>query len=180
MCMFVDVFFEDGILVNELIIVGGDVFGVFLFLDLMSYYGMRGGGIGQVFFGVFGVFFVYLGCFVVVLLGDGFVMYLVQVLWFVVYFKLLIVFVILYNCEYKIFKINMDIYCECFGVLVDCFYFYMDLMELEIDYVGMVCSMGVDVVCIDDLEEIDGVFCSVFVSGCFWFFDVFIEGRIVG
>lgn len=169
---------DDGILVNESITAGGDVLGAFDLTDPTSYYGTRGGGIGQALPGAIGVSLAHPGRPVVALSGDGSAMYSAQALWSAAHSKLPIVYVILHNREYKILKINMDIYRERFGVPADRPYPHMDLTEPEIDYVGLARSMGMDAARIDDPEAIDGAFREALASRRPWLLDVSIEGRL--
>ncbi|MEM1248005.1 MAG: thiamine pyrophosphate-binding protein [Acidobacteriota bacterium] len=173
-----EAFPDDGILVNESITAGGDVLGAFELSDPTSYYGTRGGGIGQALPGALGVSLAHPGRPVVALSGDGSAMYSAQALWSAAHSQLPIVFVILHNREYKILKINMDIYRERFGVPADRPYPHMDLTEPEIDFVALAQSLGVDAVRIDDPGEIDGAFRAALASGRPWLLDVSIEGRI--
>lgn len=168
----------NGVLVNESITAGGDVMGAFDLSDPTSYYGTRGGGIGQALPGAIGVALAHPERPIVALSGDGSAMYSAQALWTAAHEKLPIVYVILHNREYKILKINMDIYRERFGVPADRPYPHMNLTEPEIDFVALARSLGMDAVRVDDPDDVDGAFRKALDSGRPWLLDVSIEGRL--
>ncbi len=169
---------SDAVVVNEAITAGGDVMGCFDFDDPARYYGTRGGGIGQALPGALGVSVAHPGQPVVALSGDGSSMYSAQALWTAAHDDLPIVYVILHNREYKILKINMDIYRERFGVPADRPYPHMNLTKPEIDFVGLAQSLGLSAARIDDPDDIEPRFTEAVSSGKPWLLDVSIEGRI--
>ena len=168
----------NAVLVNESITAGGDLMAAFSLSEPNSYYGTRGGGIGQALPGALGVAHAHPGQPIVALSGDGSSMYSVQALWTAAHEDLPIVFVILHNREYKILKINMDIYRERFGVPADRPYPHMNLTEPEIDFVGLARSLGLNAQRVDDPNDIQEAFETAVASKKPWLLDISIEGRI--
>ncbi len=168
---------EDAVIVNESITAGGDLFGFLPVDDPDRYCGTRGGGIGQGLVGGIGAALAHPERPVIVFSGDGSAMYSIQALWTAAHYDLPIVFLILHNREYRILKINMDIYRERFGIPADRPYPHMNLTEPELDFVGMAAGMGVPGRRVEDPEQVGEAVREAFAAGGPYLLDVFIGGR---
>jgi benzoylformate decarboxylase len=108
-----------------------------------SYYGARGGGIGQALPGALGVKLAHPDRPVVTISGDGSAMYSIQALWTAAHYDLAILFVILNNGEYRILKHNIETYRQRFGVRPDRTYPHMDLRPPDLGFVDLAKGLGV-------------------------------------
>ncbi len=169
---------DDAVVVNESITAGGDLLGFLPIDDPDRYCGTRGGGIGQGLVGGIGASLAHPERPVIVFSGDGSAMYSIQALWTAAHYDMPIVFLILHNREYKILKINMDIYRERFGIPAERPYPHMNLTEPELDFVEMAAGMGVPGRQIEDPAEVEGAVREAFASGRPYLLDVVIGGRI--
>jgi benzoylformate decarboxylase len=109
-----------------------------------SYYGARGGGIGQALPGALGVKLAHPDRPVVALSGDGSAMYSIQALWTAAHHDLDILFVILNNGEYRILKHNIETYRQRFGVRPDRTYPPMNLRPPDLDFLDLAKGLGVE------------------------------------
>ena len=108
-----------------------------------SYFGARGGGIGQGVAGVLGVALASPKRPTICISGDGSAMYAIQALWTAAHVGLPIVFVILANREYRVLKHNIDVYRQRFGIASQEPYAHMDLGGPVLGFVEMAVGMGV-------------------------------------
>jgi benzoylformate decarboxylase len=108
-----------------------------------TYFGAKGGGIGQGIAGALGVSVARPGQPVVCISGDGSAMYAIQALWTAAHVGLPIVFVILANREYRVLKHNIDVYRQRFGISSQEPYAHMDLGTPHLGFVEMAAGMGV-------------------------------------
>ena len=169
---------DDAVVVNESITAGGDLLGFLPIDDPDRYCGTRGGGIGQGLVGGIGASLAHPERPVIVFSGDGSAMYSIQALWTAAHYDMPIVFLILHNREYKILKINMDIYRERFGIPADRPYPHMNLTEPELDFVEMAAGMGVPGRRIEDPAEVEDAVREAFATGGPYLLDVVMGGRI--
>ncbi|MYJ25305.1 MAG: hypothetical protein F4080_07135 [Holophagales bacterium] len=169
---------DDAVIVNESITAGGDLLGFLPIDDPVRYCGTRGGGIGQGLVGGIGASLAHPERPVIVFSGDGSAMYSIQALWTAAHYEMPIVFLILHNREYKILKINMDIYRERFGIPADRPYPHMNLTEPELDFVEMAAGMGVPGRKIEDPAEVEEALREAVATGGPYVLDVIISGRI--
>ena len=169
---------DDAVVVNESITAGGDLLGFLPIDDPDRYCGTRGGGIGQGLVGGIGASLAHPDRPVIVFSGDGSAMYSIQALWTAAHYDMPIVFLILHNREYKILKINMDIYRERFGIPAERPYPHMNLTEPELDFVEMAAGMGVPGRKIEDPAEVEEAVREAFATGGPYVLDVIIGGRI--
>jgi benzoylformate decarboxylase len=111
-------------------------------LDSRSWYGLRGGGIGWGVPATIGVKLAQPSRPVVGIIGDGSSMYAIQALWSAAHHKIgCAVFVILNNGSYRILKQRMNAMRE-YAAQAD-HYPAMDLVDPEIDFVGLAAALGV-------------------------------------
>ena len=123
-----------------------------------DYYSGRGGGIGQGIAGAIGVSVAHADRRIVAVSGDGSAMYSVQALWTAAHYALPILFVILANRQYRVLKLNMDIYRRRFGVSIDRPYPHMDLAAPDLRFTDMARGMGVPAIAVDSAETLrDGL-----------------------
>jgi len=169
---------DDAVIVNESITAGGDLLGFLPVDDPDRYCGTRGGGIGQGLVGGIGASLAHPERPVIVFSGDGSAMYSIQALWTAAHYDMPVVFLILHNREYKILKINMDIYRERFGIPADRPYPHMNLTEPELDFVEMAAGMGVPGRKVEDPAEVEEALREAFATGGPYLLDVIIGGRI--
>ena len=108
-----------------------------------SYFGAKGGGIGQGIAGALGVSIATPDRPVVCISGDGSAMYAIQALWTAAHCELPIVFVILANREYRVLKHNIDVYRQRFDITSQEPYAHMDLATPQLGFVEMAAGMGV-------------------------------------
>ena len=134
---------EDVVIVDETLTAMGDVATNFKFDHPGSYYGGKGGGIGQGLAGVIGVKLANNDKAVVAISGDGSAMYSIQALWTAAHHDLDIIFVILSNREYRILKINLDEYRQRYEAESEKPYPHMDLENPSLRFVEMGQGMGV-------------------------------------
>ena len=169
---------DDAVIVNESITAGGDLLGFLPVDDPDRYCGTRGGGIGQGLVGGIGASLAHPERPVIVFSGDGSAMYSIQALWTAAHYDMPIVFLILHNREYKILKINMDVYRERFGIPADRPYPHMNLTEPELDFVEMAAGMGVPGRKVEDPADVEEALREAFATGGPYLLDVIIGGRI--
>ncbi len=169
---------DDAVIVNESITSNGDLLGFLPIDDPERYCGTRGGGIGQGLVGGLGASVAHPDRPVLVFSGDGSAMYSIQALWTAAHRDMPVVFLILHNREYRILKINMDIYRERFGIPADRPYPHMNLTEPELDFVEMARGMGVPGRRIEDPGEVEEAVRTAFASPGPYLLDVIIGGSI--
>ena len=148
---------EDVVLVNEGITASGELLSQLPYADAREssdrYYGTRGGGIGQGLPGGLGAALAHPGRPVLAVSGDGSAMYSIQALWTAAHLGLPILFLIVDNREYRILKINMQLYRRRFGVDTDRPFPHMDLTGPDLDFVRLAEGHGVEARRADDAES---------------------------
>ncbi|MBI4560689.1 MAG: hypothetical protein HY724_01495, partial [Candidatus Rokubacteria bacterium] len=117
------------------------VLGYLPFKTAGSFYGSKTGTLGWGMGAAIGVQLANPERKVVATIGDGSVMYSCQALWSAAHYRLPIMYVILNNASYAILTAGM------LGMGLDSakrgIYPGMDLVDPEIDYVGLACALGV-------------------------------------
>lgn len=108
-----------------------------------SFYGGRGGGIGQCLAGALGIAAANQDKLVAAFSGDGSAMYSIQALWTAAHHDLNLLYVIMSNREYRVLKHNLDTYRRRFDALAERPYPHMDLSEPHLGFVDMARGMGV-------------------------------------
>ena len=142
-----------------------------------SYYGARGGGIGQGIAGALGVAVAAPRRPVMCITGDGSAMYAIQALWTAAHVGLPIVFVILANREYRVLKHNIDVYRQKFDITSQEPYAHMDLGGPTLGFVEMAAGMGVAATRVAKPGEIGAAIKAAFASGKPHLVEVAIEAK---
>lgn len=142
-----------------------------------SYFGARGGGIGQGIAGALGVAVASPKRPVVCISGDGSAMYAIQALWTAAHLDLPIVFVILANREYRILKHNIDVYRQKFAITSQEPYAHMDLGGPTLGFVEMAAGMGVGGTRVTKPEAVAKAIKAAFASGKPHLVEVAIEAK---
>jgi benzoylformate decarboxylase len=122
--------------------------------DPSSYFGHRGWALGWGLGSAMGVKLAWPDRPVVALLGDGAALYGIQGLWTAAHHHIPVVFVIANNAQYKILKVSGNV--MKLPQMVENRYLGMDLVEPQVDFVGLARSLGVEAHCVtepDDLGE---------------------------
>jgi benzoylformate decarboxylase len=117
-----------------------------------GYFGHRGWALGWGLGCALGVRLAWPDRPVLALLGDGAAMYGIQGLWTAARYRIPVTFVICNNAQYQILKIgaaNMGLPQAQAGQFVG-----MDLVEPEVDFVGLAESFGVSAARITEPEEL--------------------------
>ena len=145
---------EDVIIVDESITNSNEVANAIDLAGSHTYFGGRGGGIGQGIAGVIGAGVAFPDRPVVCLSGDGSAMYSIQALWSAAHHNLPILFVIWANREYRVLKHNLDIYRQRYDAASNNPYPHMDLDGPVLDFVGIAAGHGISGQLIDDPAKI--------------------------
>lgn len=133
----------DAVVADESITASLDLVAAFAFGHGHTYYGGRGGGIGQGIAGALGAAVGHPDRPVICVSGDGSAMYSIQALWTAAHHQLNILFVILSNREYRVLKHNLDQYRQRFGVPSNKPYPHMNLAEPQLGFIAMAQGMGI-------------------------------------
>ncbi|MBS0244336.1 MAG: thiamine pyrophosphate-binding protein, partial [Proteobacteria bacterium] len=133
----------NAIVVDESITASIDLMRTLDFAKPGTYFGAKGGGIGQGIAGALGVSVAKPKQPICCISGDGSAMYAIQSLWTAAHLDLPIVFVILANAEYRILKHNIDVYRQRFEIASQEPYAHMDLASPRLGFVEMAAGMGV-------------------------------------
>jgi benzoylformate decarboxylase len=131
----------DAVVVNESVTAGGTLRAWLKLKDEKSFFQAKGGGLGFGLPAVVGVKLALSQRPVVGLLGEGSAMYAIQGLWTAAHYDLPVVFVICNNAQYRILKSGLLAFRSepaKQGKFVG-----MDLVQPEIDFVGLAKSLGV-------------------------------------
>jgi benzoylformate decarboxylase len=152
---------ENAVVIDETISSGAGLRRFFRGQDPQGFYGVRGGGIGWGLPAAVGVKLALPGRPVVALVGDGSAMYAIQTLWTAAHERTPVTFVILNNRSYRILKQRMlalePVPPERAGpsdrATVNRF-LGMDLVDPEIDFVGLARSLGMNAVRASMLSEV--------------------------
>jgi benzoylformate decarboxylase len=166
----------DGILVDESITASVDLANAFEFAGPGTYYGQRGGGIGQGIAGALGVAMAQPSRPVILISGDGSAMYHIQSLWTAANLGLDIVFVILANREYRVLKHNMDIYRSRYDNESNRPYPHMDLAP-ALDFTTMAAGMGVPGTRVEDPDALAGEVARAVAAGGPHLIEVRVSGK---
>jgi benzoylformate decarboxylase len=142
-----------------------------------SYFGAKGGGIGQGLAGALGVKTARPDRPVVCISGDGSAMYSIQALWTAAHCGLPVVFVILANGEYRVLKHNIDVYRQRFGIQSQEPYAHMDLGAPTLGFVEMAAGMGVAGRRVTKGDDIGPALKAAFASGKPQVVEVAIEAK---
>jgi benzoylformate decarboxylase len=167
----------DAIVVEESITAAIDFARTFEFSGPGTYFGARGGGIGQGLSGALGVAIGKPGQPVLCISGDGSAMYSIQALWTAAHLELPIVFVILANREYRVLKHNIDVYRQRFAIASQAPYAHMDLATPSLGFVEMAAGMGVAATRIADPAAIGPVLRAAFAAKRPYLVEIAIEGK---
>jgi benzoylformate decarboxylase len=131
------------------------VLGYFPFKQPGSFYGSKTGTLGWGMGAAIGIQLAEPRRKVVATIGDGSVMYACQALWTAAHYRLPITYVVLNNASYAILKAGM------LGMGLDSakrgIYPGMDLVDPEIDYVGLARSLGVQAERVEKPGELRGI-----------------------
>jgi benzoylformate decarboxylase len=168
---------DNAILVDESITATLDMARSIDFADGGSYFGARGGGIGQGLPGAVGVKLAQPSRPVVCVSGDGSAMYSIQALWTAAHLGLGIVFVILANGEYRILKHNIDAYRQRFNIASQAPYAHMDLGSPRLGFIEMAAGMGVAGTRVAKPDEIEAAIRAALGSGGPHVVEIAIEGK---
>ncbi len=144
---------DDAVIAEEAVTSVQDVHDNFDVGGTTTFYGCRGGGIGQAMAGCVGTAVAHPDQMVLGITGDGSSMYSIQSLWTAAHHSLNVLFVILANREYRVLKHNTDQYRRRFNVPSNKPYVYMDLKP-ELGFCEMAAGMGVPGRQISDPTEI--------------------------
>jgi len=131
----------DAVVVNESVTAGGTLRAWLKLTDEKSFFQAKGGGLGFGLPAVVGVKLALPQRPVVGLIGEGSAMYAIQGLWTAAHYDLPVVFVICNNAQYRILKSGLLAFRSepaKQGKFVG-----MDLVQPEIDFVGLATSLGV-------------------------------------
>ena len=119
--------------------------------DAQSLFALRGGGIGWGLPATIGAKLALPDRPVVGLIGDGSAMYTCQALWTAARYKIGVVWIIFNNRSYRILKQRVNA-MRGFAAQTDRFV-AMDLVEPEIDYIGLARSLGVSAEHADSVDD---------------------------
>ncbi|MEZ5855589.1 MAG: thiamine pyrophosphate-binding protein [Hyphomicrobiaceae bacterium] len=142
-----------------------------------TYFGAKGGGIGQGIAGALGVSVAEPKKPIVCISGDGSSMYAIQALWTAAHVDLPIVFVILANREYRVLKHNIDVYRQRFGITSQEPYAHMDLGGPQLGFVEMAAGMGVAATRVTEGDDIGPALKAAFASGKPHLVEIAIEAK---
>jgi benzoylformate decarboxylase len=120
--------------------------------DPSGYIGHRGWALGWGLGCAVGVKLAWPDRPVVGLSGDGAAMYGIQALWTAAHHHIPVLFVIANNAQYKILKVSGDV--MQLPEMVQRNYLAMDLVDPEIDFVGMARALGVRAQRISEPDEL--------------------------
>ena len=163
--------------VEESITASIDFARTFDFSEPGTYFGARGGGIGQGLSGAIGVSTAKPGQPVLCLSGDGSAMYSIQALWTAAHLALPIVFVILANREYRVLKHNIDVYRQRFGIKSQEPYAHMDLARPSIGFVELAAGLGVAATRVVNPDDIAVAVRAAFATGRPHLVEIAIEAK---
>ncbi len=168
---------SDSIVVDESITAYPDVAAAFDFSAPHTWYGARGGGIGQGVAGAIGIQAAHPGRRIVAISGDGSAMYSIQALWSAAHHQMPILFVILANREYRVLKHNLDIYRARFGAVSNGPYPHMNLDTPAVDFVQTAKGHGIDGTLVDTPEAIGPAVKAALATGKPHLLELIIAGK---
>ncbi|MFC2030072.1 thiamine pyrophosphate-binding protein [Chloroflexota bacterium] len=120
--------------------------------DPTGYFGHRGWALGWGLGAAMGVKLAWSDRPVVALLGDGAALYGIQGLWTAAHHHIPVVFLIANNSQYKILKVSGNV--MQLPQMTQDKYLGMDLVEPEVDFVGLARSFGVDAHRVTEPDEL--------------------------
>ncbi len=132
---------KNAVVIEETISSSGGLRNLITADDPQSLFALRGGGIGWGLPATIGAKIALPDRPVVGLIGDGSAMYTCQALWTAARYKIGVVWMIFNNRSYRILKQRVNA-MRGFAAQTDRFV-AMDLVEPEIDYIGLARSLGV-------------------------------------
>jgi benzoylformate decarboxylase len=144
--------------------------------DPQSFFGMRGGGIGWALPAAVGIKLGLPQRPVVALVGDGGSLYTIQVLWTAAHERVPVVAVILNNRSYRILKQRtraLGGHSAASGK-----YLAMDLVDPEIDLVGVARAFGVDAVAAATIPDVLAAVADGLSSGRPFVVDAAVDGDL--
>ncbi len=144
--------------------------------DPQSFYGMRGGGIGWALPAAIGIKLGLPHRPVVALVGDGGSLYTIQALWTAAHERVPVVAVVLNNRSYRILKQRtraLGGYAAASGK-----YLAMDLVDPEIDLVGLSRAFGVAAVAATTIREVVAAVADGLSSGRPLVIDTAVDGEL--
>jgi benzoylformate decarboxylase len=144
--------------------------------DPQSFYGMRGGGIGWALPAAVGIKLGVPHRPVVALVGDGGTLYTIQALWTAAHERVPVVTVVLNNRSYRILKQRtraLDGHSAATGK-----YLAMDLVDPEIDLVGLARAFGVHAVAATTIPEVLAAVADGLSSGRPVLVDAAVDGEL--
>jgi benzoylformate decarboxylase len=144
--------------------------------DPQSFYGMRGGGIGWALPAALGIKLGLPHRPVVALVGDGGSLYTIQALWTAAHERVPVVAVVLNNRSYRILKQRtraLGGHSAASGK-----YLAMDLVDPEIDLVGLSRAFGVAAVAATTIPEVTAAIADGLSSGRPLLIDTAIDGEL--
>lgn len=168
---------QDTIVVDESITASIDLARSLDLAGVGSYFGARGGGIGQGVAGALGVKIAQPDRPVLAISGDGSAMYSIQSLWTAAHHDLPIVYVILANREYRVLKHNLDAFRQWFDAGSNHPYVTMDLNGPALDFVHLAQGMGVSAERIEDPDALGDALRRAFDSGKPCLIELAVEGK---
>jgi benzoylformate decarboxylase len=127
--------------------------------DPDSFYGLASGGLGFGMSGAVGISLAKPGRPVVAAIGDGSAMYTIQALWTAAHLQLPITYVIFNNRGYRIIKERLVANRRSERFVG------MDLMEPEIDFVGIARGFGMNASRVSEPRELAGVLQTAIAGG---------------
>jgi benzoylformate decarboxylase len=144
--------------------------------DPQSFYGMRGGGIGWGLPAAIGIKLGLPHRPVVALVGDGGSLYTIQALWTAAHERVPVVAVVFNNRSYRILKQRtraLGGHSAASGK-----YLAMDLVDPEIDLVGLSRAFGVDAVAASTIPEVTTAVADGLSSGRPLLIDAAVDGDL--
>ena len=143
-----------------------------------SFYGLRGGGIGWGLPAALGIKLAQPARPVVALVGDGSAMYTSQSLWTAAHDSIPVTYVIFNNASYRILK-QRTLALKGFSAQDDR-YVGMDIVNPEIDFVGLAKSLGVPGERVGKTADVAPALKRGLASGGPYLLDVRIDGAFKG
>jgi benzoylformate decarboxylase len=174
----VDALPEDTVVVDESVSSGLGVRELLSCRDSLSFFGLRGGGIGWGLPAALGVKLAQPGRPVVALVGDGSAMYTNQALWTAAHDGIAVVYVLFNNASYRILKQRTHA-LKGFAAEDDR-YIAMDLVNPGIDWVGLARAQGVPGEKIERAADVGAAVKRGLASGGPYLLDVRIDGAFKG
>ncbi len=174
----VDAMPDDAVVVEEAISSSQGIRELLSCKDSLSFFGLRGGGIGWGLPAALGVKLAQPDRPVVALVGDGSAMYTNQALWTAAHDGIAVVYVLFNNSSYRILKQRTHA-LKGFAAEDDR-YIAMDLVNPGIDWVGLARAQGVPGEKIERAGDVGTALGRGLASGGPYLLDVRIDGTFKG